>query len=106
MLDKIRSVLEIFEGQKEEVALAWCANISKSEYVQRMRPELWEEYQQLVKEYCNTGWGVYCDLSKDDEREALMKYGSAYYGDSDSTATLCRRNDMAVMIQNVGKKGK
>lgn len=103
MLDKIRSVLEIFKGQKEEVALAWCANMSKSDYVQRMSPELWGGYQQLVQEYRNAGWGVYCDLSKDDEKKVILKFSDAYYGDPDNVATLCRQNGMAVMIQDVGK---
>ena len=105
MLNKIRSVLKIFEGQKEEVALMWCANLAKSGYVQKMKPALWEEYQQLVEEYCNGGWGICCDLSKDDEKEVVLKFGDAYYGDSDNAATLCRRNGMAVMIQDVGKSG-
>lgn len=100
-LDKIRSALEIFKERKEETALAWCANLSKSDYVKRMQPALWEEYQQLVQEYCNTGWGISCDLSKDDERETILKFGSAYYGDPDSAATLCRQNGMAVMLQDI-----
>lgn len=98
MLDKIRSVLEIFEEQKEEVALAWCPNLSKSDYVKQMKPTLWEEYQQLVQEYCNEGWGISCDLSKDNEREAILKFGDAYYGEPDSAAELCRRNGMMVMF--------
>ena len=101
MLDKIRSVLNIFREQKEETALAWCANLSKSDYVKQMKPALWEEYQQLVQEYCNIGWGISCDLSKDNEREVILKLGKAYYGDSDSVATLCRQSGMAVMIQDV-----
>lgn len=105
MLDKIRNVLKIFEGQKDQTALAWCANLQKSDYVKRMEPGLWEEYQQLVKEYCNAGWGICCDLSKDEEREVVLKFGSAYYGDPDYIATLCRRNGMAVMVQNAGENG-
>lgn len=105
MLNKIRNVLKMFEGQKEQTALAWCANLQKSDYVKRMEPALWEEYQLLVKEYCNAGWGICCDMSKEDEREAVLKFGGAYYGDPDHIATLCRRNGMAVMIQNVGENG-
>ncbi len=105
MLDKIRGVLKIFEGQKEEVALMWCANLAKSGYVQKVKPVLWEEYRQLVQEYCNGGWGICCDLSKDDEKEVVLKFGDAYYGDSGNAATLCRRNGMVVMIQDVGKSG-
>lgn len=103
MLDKIRGVLKIFEEQRDDAALAWCPNLSKSDYVKRMKPALWEEYQQLVKEYCNKGWGISCDFSKDNERELILKFGNAYYGDPDSIAEQCRRNHMAVMIQDVGE---
>lgn len=101
MLDKIRNVLAVFEGQREEIALAWCANLPKSDCVKEMEPKLWKKYQQLVKEYCNAGWGIYCDLSKDNERDAILKFGHGCYGDPDSIVRLCRQNDMAALIQNV-----
>lgn len=101
MLDKIRNTLAVFEGQKEEIALAWCANLSKSDYVKEMEPKLWKKYQQLVKEYCNEGWGICCDLSKDNERDAILKFGHGCYGDPDSIVRLCRQNDMTALIQNV-----
>lgn len=103
MLDKIRNTLKVFEGQKERAALVWCANLQKSDYVKRMKPALWEEYQQLVQEYSSTGWGISCDLSKDIERESMLKFCSVYYGDPDSVAELCRRNGIMVMIQYVEK---
>lgn len=103
MLDKIRGALEIFEERNEEAALAWCPNLSKSDYVKQRKPALWEEYQQLVQEYCDAGWGILCDLSRDSEREAILKFGDAYYGDPDSAAGECRRNGMAVMIQDIGE---
>lgn len=103
MLDKIKNTLEMFKEQKEKAVLVWCANLQKSDYVKKMKPALWEEYRQLVQEYCDAGWGILCDLSKENEREAVLKFGSAYYGDPDSLATLCRQNGMAVMIQDVGR---
>ena len=79
MIDKIRNTLAVFEGQKEEIALVWCANLSKSDYVKTLEPKLWKKYQQLVKEYSGAGWGICCDLSKDEEREAILKFGHGYY---------------------------
>lgn len=100
MLDKIRNTLAVFEGQKEEIALVWCANLSRSDYVKEMRPKLWKKYRQLVKEYHEAGWGILSDLSKDDEWEAIQKFGCGYYGDPDSSVRLCRRSGMAALIQN------
>lgn len=101
MIDKIRNTLAVFEGQKEEIALVWCANLSKSDYVKTLEPKLWKKYQQLVKEYSGAGWGICCDLSKDEEREAILKFGHGYYGDPDAVVRLCRKNNMTALIQNV-----
>lgn len=101
MLDKIRNTLAVFEGQKEEIALVWCANLSRSDYVKEMRPRLWKKYQQLVKEYREAGWGILSELSEDDEWDAILKFGCGYYGDPDSNVRLCRRSGMAALIQNV-----
>lgn len=100
MLDKIRNTLEVFEGQKEEIALVWCANLSKSDYVKKMQPKLWRKYRQIVKEYSDAGWGIYCDLSK-EEKEAILKFGHGYYGDPEPIVRLCRKNNMTALIQNV-----
>lgn len=101
MLDKIRNTLAVFEGQKEEIALVWCANLLKSDYVKELQPKLWKKYQQLVKEYSGAGWGIYCELSKDEERDAILKFGHGYFGDPDSIVRLCRKNNMTALIQNV-----
>lgn len=101
MLDKIRNTLAVFEGQTAEIALVWCANPAKSNFVKEMKPGLWEKYQQLVKAYRKAGWGICCDLSEESEREALFKFGYGYFGDPDTIATQCKRNQMTVMIQNV-----
>ncbi|MBD5540910.1 MAG: LicD family protein [Lachnospiraceae bacterium] len=101
MIDKIRNTLAVFEGQKEAIALVWCPNLSKSDYVKELEPRLWKKYQQLVKEYSGAGWGICCDLSKDEVREAVIKFGHGYYGDPDSIVRLCRQGGMAALIQNV-----
>ena len=101
MLDKIRNTLAVFEGQKEEIALVWCANLSKSDYVKEIQPKLWKKYRQLVKEYSDAGWGIYCDLLKDEEKEAILKFGHGYYGDPEPIVNLCRRSNMTALIQNV-----
>ena len=81
--------------------MVWCANLSKSDYVKEMEPKLWKKYQQLVKEYADAGWGLCCDLSKDDEREAILKFGHGYYGDPHTIVRFFRQGSMAAMIQNV-----
>lgn len=100
MIDKIRNTLAVFEGQKDEIALVWCANLSRSDFVKELEPKLWKKYQQLVKEYSNAGWGVISDFAKDEEREIVFKFGHGYYGDPDSIVRLCRQNNMAALIQN------
>lgn len=101
MLDKIKNTLEVLEAQKEEIGLVWCANLEKSTYVREMQPALWEKYQRIVKEYCEAEWGVCCNMLKDDERAAALKFCDGYYGDADSSIRLCRQNGMPAIIQHV-----
>ena len=63
-----------------------------------MRPELWADYEMLVKEYRAEGWGIYDDSAELDRAIALS---DAYYGGHSSLVQLCQSAGMSVMVQDV-----
>ena len=97
MLEKIRSVLEIFKERQEEVALIWRPHPLIESTIKSMRSELWEEYSKIVEQYKEEGWGIYDDTS--DMNKAIM-LSDAYYGDMSSVVQVYRDTGKSVMIQN------
>ena len=68
-----------------------------------MRPHLWYEYEKLVKEYREAGWGIYDDSADMNRAIALS---DAYYGDPSSVVQLCQERGMFVIIQDVDETTK
>ncbi len=98
MLVKIRSVLQIFYENRDEVALLWRPHPLIKATIKSMRPHLWADYKEIVETYREQGWGIY-DNSADLDRALAMS--DAYYGDHSSLVELCKSVEMPVMIQNV-----
>ncbi len=98
MLEKMRSVLQTFYENRDEVALLWRPHPLIKATIESMRPQLWMDYLEIVDEYREQGWGIYDD-SSDLDRALVMS--DAYYGDPSSLVELCRNAGMPVMIQNV-----
>ena len=63
-----------------------------------MKPQLWEEYEKIVKQYKEEGWGIYDD-STDMDRAVVLSDG--YYGDSSSVVIVYQKTGKPVMIQSV-----
>ena len=97
-LEKMRDVFRVFKENVEEVALLWRPHPLIQATIESMRPELWEEYRELVEEYKAEGWGIYDDSAELDRAIALS---DAYYGDHSSLVQLCQQAGMPVMIQDV-----
>ena len=98
MLEKMRSVLQTFRENQDEVALLWRPHPLIKATIESMRPQLWADYQEIVETYREQGWGIYDD-SADLDRALVMS--DAYYGDHSSLVELCKSVGMPVMIQNV-----
>lgn len=97
MLHKMRSVFEIFKDNKDNIALLWRPHPLIQTTISSMRPQLWEQYQEIVRQYKEEGWGIYDD-SADLDRAVVLS--DAYYGDWSSVVKLCQKVGMPVMIQN------
>lgn len=98
MLEKIKSVLQIFKEQQEEVALIWRPHPLIETTIKSMRPKLWEEYSKIVEQYKREGWGIYDDTP--DMNKAIM-LSDAYYGDESSVIQVYQETGKPIMVQNV-----
>ncbi|CDF45041.1 putative uncharacterized protein [Roseburia sp. CAG:100] len=97
MLEKMKDVFRIFKENKDEVALLWRPHPLIKSTVSSMRPQLWVEYEKLVKWYKEEGWGIYDDTSDMDRAVVLS---DAYYGDFSSVVQVYQKTGKPVMIQN------
>lgn len=94
---KMRDVFRIFKENKDDVALLWRPHPLIQATISSMRPQLWEEYQEVKEEYLKEGWGIYDDSA---ELDRAIGISDAYYGDGSSVVQLCHSVKMPVMIQN------
>lgn len=98
VLKKIQDAFSMFKENTDEVALLWRPHPLIRATIEAMRPELWEEYEGIVREYCEAGWGIYDNTADIDRAIALC---DAYYGDPSSLVRLCEEAGKPVMVQNV-----
>ena len=98
MLAKMKDVFKVFKENKDEIALLWRPHPLMQTTISSMRPQLRNEYQKIIDEYKEEGWGIYDDTADVDRAVVLS---DAYYGDGSSVVQLCKQTGKPVMIQNV-----
>lgn len=98
MLVKMKSVFRTFKEKKNEVALLWRPHPLIRATVESMRPEFKVEYDKLVKEYREEGWGIYDDTA---DMNRAIGISDAYYGDPSSLVQLYQKTERPILIQNV-----
>ena len=98
MLRKMESVFGIFKENQDEVALLWRPHPLIQATIESMRPELWIEYDKLVRKYREEEWGIYDDTSDLDRAIVLS---DAYYGSQSSVVELCRKMKQPIILQNI-----
>lgn len=101
MLEKIKSVLEIFYENRDDVVLWWRPHPLIEATIKSMLPQLWRDYNVIVDRYISEGWGIYDDTPDLNRAIALS---DSYYGDPSSVVNLCREVGMPRIIQNVHVK--
>lgn len=98
-INRIREVLQ--EVQKREDVILWWVpcllDTSEIPFVKRMVPELVNAYEQIINDYCSTGYGIY-DITSDVNR--AIEVADYYYGDEGELAQLFRESGKNVTIQN------
>lgn len=98
MFVKIRAVFRMFKENREKAVLLWRPHPLMESTIKSMHPELWPEYEKLVVEYRQEGWGIYDDSADMDRAVALS---DAYYGDRSSVIQVYQETGKPVMLQDV-----
>lgn len=98
MLEKMKDVFNIFKRCRDEVVLLWRPHPLIKTTIESMRPQLWNAYNQIVKQYKDEGWGIYDDTPDVDRAVALC---DGYYGDPSSIVQLMQKVGKPVMLQDV-----
>lgn len=98
MLTKIEYVFRVFNENQDEVVLLWRPHPLIKATIESMRPQLWIEYEKIVKKYIQEGWGIYDDTA---DMNRAIKISDAYYGDHSSIVQLYQQTGKPIMIQNV-----
>ncbi len=98
MIGKLEQVLQIFEDNRDEVALVWKPDPLLREKMPFMEPQLWDAYQRIVKRYRADGWGIYDDFA---DAHLVVKLCDAYYGDASSLVRRFVEAQKPVMLQNI-----
>ena len=93
----MKDVFRIFKENQDEVALLWRPHPLIKSTVASMRPQLWAEYEKLVNQYKEEGWGIYDDTA-DMDRAVVLSDG--YYGDMSSVVPVYQETGKPVMIEN------
>lgn len=98
MLLKIKEVLELFQENQDEVALLWRPHPLMKQTISMAHPKLWDEYEALVQNYREAGWGIYDDSAELDRAIAVS---DAYYGDWSSLVQLYQGVGKPAMVQSI-----
>ena len=97
MLKKMREVFWTFKQERENITLLWRSHPLLAPTIRSMRPELYEEYEKIVEDYCTEDWGIYDDSA---DLNRAIAISDAYYGDPSSVVELFKKVGKPVMIQN------
>lgn len=98
MIEKMKRTFQVFQQQREQVTMLWYDEPMVREVLEKKKPELYEKYCKLVKEFQDNNLGIYddsCNLKR------ALHCSVAYYGDNGVVMNRFCRERKPVMCQNV-----
>lgn len=98
LIAKMKEIFHTLKEKQDEIALIWRPHPLIPAMIKASRPALWEDYENLVQEYLEEGWGIYDDSGDVDRAVVLC---DAYYGDRSSVIPLCQQLGKPIMIQRI-----
>ena len=96
-LDKIKDTIAFFQ-QREDVVLWWRPHPLTLGTLQSMRPELYQEYLEIVEMYKKSKTGIFDDTT--DLYRAIL-CTDMYYGDNSSLIYLYGVQGKPIILQNI-----
>ncbi len=100
-LKKLQSVLQFFR-EKKEFLLWWRPHPLMAETFFWLGKDIFEKYQQLVKDYQAAGYGIF-DETPDIDR--AIAFSDACYGDESSLNLLMQFAGKPILVQNMRNAG-
>lgn len=94
---KLRYVFGVFKD-RDDVALWWRPHPLMEATFRSMRPEFYAEYEQIVAEYKQAGWGIYDDTP---DANMAITYSDCYYGDNSSVLVTYRAAGRPIMLEDM-----
>lgn len=95
--EKIYSVFDVFKN-RDDVLLWWRPHPNIEINIRTQKPEMLEEYLNLVESYKREVWGIYDDTS---DLHRAIAVSDAYYGDYSSLLSLYSLTKKPALIQSV-----
>lgn len=93
---KLRSVFNTFRN-RDDIVLWWRPHPLSEATYGTMRPLLFDEYTQLIKEYRLEGYGIYDDTA---DLHRALSLSSSFYGDGTSLMQMYQCMKKPVLVQN------
>lgn len=87
IIKKYRMYL-FFKAHQDEMALLCQSHPLIQAMISSMRPMLWAEYEKLLIQYKEEGWGIYDDTA---DLSRAIENSDAYFGKESSVMLLTRR---------------
>lgn len=100
-LGKIRSALEFFKD-RSDVTLWLRPHSLLHQTLRFMDGELADEYEEIIREYKEAGWGIYDDTP---DLNRAVAWCDACYGDENSVALMFEFLGKPSLIQNIENAG-
>jgi hypothetical protein len=100
-IKKLERNLATFKEASENVYLVWHPWSKTEEYLKLNKSGVINEYQRIVHEYCEAGWGDFDKSGTLQEAKAILFNCDAYYGDPSDLAYEAQLAKMPVMLQNI-----
>ena len=98
MLQKIRSTMEVFEGQADKLQILWLQDMQMRQRLESRVPETFQGYVELLEEFQSKPWVT---LLRAEEEENAVQLADAFYGDAGKSAQQMKQAAKPVMLQNV-----
>ncbi len=99
-IEKLKRNLEIFKGVDQDIHLVWHPWSKTAEYLELNRSKVTEEYNKVLRQFVDEGWGELDETGTFQEAKEVMLGCDAYYGDVSDLAYEAQIAKKPVMLQN------
>ena len=100
-LNKLSNVLKNFEEMQDRITLWWRPGKLMVERLEKISPALSEQYQRILSNYKEDGWGI-CDET--DNIDRAVELCDIYYGDMSAIIQPFQNAGKPVMLAAIGSE--